>query len=147
MTSAAQAEQQTPATIQGSDSMSVDLPAQDQAHEQPELEQAQDGGVAHGQAAADAAAAGALQADGAANGTATLTVRALVSTKEAGVIIGKGGQNVAELREKSGVKAGVSKVIQGVHDRVLSITGSVEAIAKVRVGRSGPSSFHRPRTD
>lgn len=62
----------------------------------------------------------------------TLTVRALVSTKEAGIIIGKGGQNVAELREKSGVKAGVSKVIQGVHDRVLSITGSVEAVALVR---------------
>jgi heterogeneous nuclear rnp K-like protein len=58
-----------------------------------------------------------------------LTLRSLVSTKEAGVIIGKGGANVAELREKSGVKAGVSKVIQGVHDRVLSITGTIDAIA------------------
>lgn len=58
-----------------------------------------------------------------------LTLRSLVSTKEAGVIIGKGGANVAELREKSGVKAGVSKVIQGVHDRVLSITGTIESIA------------------
>lgn len=64
----------------------------------------------------------------------TLTIRALVSTKEAGVIIGKGGQNVAQLRERSGVKAGVSKVIQGVHDRVLSITGSVEAVALVSAG-------------
>jgi heterogeneous nuclear rnp K-like protein 2 len=61
-----------------------------------------------------------------------LTLRALVSTKEAGVIIGKGGANVAELRERSGVKAGVSKVIPGVHDRVLSVTGSLEGIAKVR---------------
>lgn len=58
-----------------------------------------------------------------------LTLRSLVSTKEAGVIIGKGGANVAELREKSGVKAGVSKVIQGVHDRVLSITGTIDSIA------------------
>lgn len=65
------------------------------------------------------------------NAPQTLTIRALVSTKEAGVIIGKGGQNVAQLRERSGVKAGVSKVIQGVHDRVLSITGSVEAVALV----------------
>src|SRR5687768_134185 len=38
-----------------------------------------------------------------------LTLRALVSTKEAGVIIGKAGKNVAELRETTGVKAGVSK--------------------------------------
>lgn len=68
------------------------------------------------------------------NAPQTLTIRALVSTKEAGVIIGKGGQNVAQLREKSGVKAGVSKVIQGVHDRVLSITGSVEAVALVSAG-------------
>jgi len=53
-----------------------------------------------------------------------------VSTKDAGVIIGKGGKNVADLREQTGVKAGVSKVVPGVHERVLSISGSVEAVAK-----------------
>ncbi|EAU93059.1 cytoplasmic protein [Coprinopsis cinerea okayama7 len=60
----------------------------------------------------------------------TLTLRALVSTKDAGVIIGKAGKNVADLREQTGVKAGVSKVIAGVHERVLTVTGSVEAVAK-----------------
>ncbi|KAI9245372.1 hypothetical protein BDA99DRAFT_447944 [Phascolomyces articulosus] len=59
-----------------------------------------------------------------------LTLRALVSTKEAGVIIGKGGKNVAELRDATGVKAGVSKVVQGVHDRVLTVTGTLEGVAK-----------------
>ncbi|KAM7197721.1 RNA-binding protein rnc1 [Rhypophila sp. PSN 637] len=59
-----------------------------------------------------------------------LTLRAIVSSKEAGVIIGKGGQNVASLREETGVKAGVSKVVQGVHDRVLTITGECEAISR-----------------
>ena len=61
----------------------------------------------------------------------TLTLRALVSTKDAGVIIGKAGKNVADLRDQTGVKAGVSKVIPGVHDRVLTVTGSVEAVSKV----------------
>ncbi|KLU81269.1 hypothetical protein MAPG_00360 [Magnaporthiopsis poae ATCC 64411] len=61
---------------------------------------------------------------------AQLTVRAIVSSKEAGVIIGKGGKNVAELRDETGVRAGVSKVVQGVHDRVLTITGGCEAISK-----------------
>jgi hypothetical protein len=56
-----------------------------------------------------------------------------VSTKDAGVIIGKGGKNVADLREQTGVKAGVSKVTQGVHERVLSISGSVESVAKARL--------------
>jgi heterogeneous nuclear rnp K-like protein 2 len=53
-----------------------------------------------------------------------------VSTKDAGVIIGKAGKNVAELREQTGVKAGVSKVIPGVHERVLTVTGPVESVAK-----------------
>ncbi|KAJ1927525.1 RNA binding protein, heterogenous nuclear RNP-K like protein, partial [Linderina macrospora] len=58
-----------------------------------------------------------------------LTLRALVSTKEAGVIIGKGGKNVADLRDVANVKAGVSKVVPGVHDRVLSVTGFLPNVA------------------
>ncbi|KAJ2537869.1 RNA binding protein, heterogenous nuclear RNP-K like protein, partial [Coemansia sp. RSA 1933] len=58
-----------------------------------------------------------------------LTLRALVSTKEAGVIIGKGGRNVADLRDAADVKAGVSKVVPGVHDRVLSVTGFLSNVA------------------
>lgn len=60
-----------------------------------------------------------------------LTLRALVSTRDAGVIIGKGGKNVADLREQTGVKAGVSRVVTGIHERVLSISGTVESVAKV----------------
>ncbi|KAG0244794.1 RNA binding protein, heterogenous nuclear RNP-K like protein [Actinomortierella wolfii] len=67
---------------------------------------------------------------GAPDAAAPLTLRALVSTKEAGVIIGKAGKNVAELRDLTGVKAGVSKVVQGVHDRVLTVTGTIEGVAK-----------------
>lgn len=62
-------------------------------------------------------------------GSAQLTLRAIVSSKEAGVIIGKAGQNVADLRDKTGVRAGVSKVVPGVHDRVLTVTGPLDGIA------------------
>ncbi|KAK4242634.1 hypothetical protein C8A03DRAFT_11243 [Achaetomium macrosporum] len=67
-----------------------------------------------------------------------LTLRAIVSSKEAGVIIGKGGKNVADLRDETGVKAGVSKVVQGVYDRVLTITGGCEAVSRAYgvVGRA-----------
>ena len=61
---------------------------------------------------------------------AQLTLRAIVSSKEAGVIIGKAGKNVADLREETGVKAGVSKVVQGVHDRVLTVTGGLDGLSK-----------------
>ncbi|TKA66723.1 hypothetical protein B0A49_04773, partial [Cryomyces minteri] len=59
-----------------------------------------------------------------------LTLRAIVSSKGAGVIIGKAGQNVADLRDKTGVRAGVSKVVQGVHDRVLTVTGALDGISQ-----------------
>lgn len=61
---------------------------------------------------------------------AQLTLRAIVSSKEAGVIIGKAGKNVADLRDETGVKAGVSKVVQGVHDRVLTVTGGLRGISQ-----------------
>lgn len=70
------------------------------------------------------------------SGADILTLRALVSTKEAGIIIGKGGKNVADLREQTGVKAGVTKVIPGVHERVLTVGGSVESVAKVRISHT-----------
>ncbi|TDL28489.1 hypothetical protein BD410DRAFT_737856 [Rickenella mellea] len=76
----------------------------------------------------------------------SLTLRALVSTKDAGVIIGKGGKNVADLREQTGVKAGVSKVVPGIHERVLTVTGDVESVAKAygliisQLIEAGPSS-------
>ena len=59
-----------------------------------------------------------------------LTLRAIVSSKEAGVIIGKAGKNVADLRDETGVKAGVSKVVAGVHDRVLTVAGGLEQVSK-----------------
>ena len=63
-------------------------------------------------------------------GQAQLTLRAVVTSKEAGVIIGKAGQNVADLRDKTGVRAGVSKVVPGVHDRVLTVTGALNSISE-----------------
>ena len=61
---------------------------------------------------------------------AQLTLRAIVTSKEAGVIIGKAGKNVADLRDETGVRAGVSKVVPGVHDRVLTVTGALSGISK-----------------
>merc|ERR1711939_1143213 len=66
----------------------------------------------------------------ASTGPQQFTLRALVSSKEAGVIIGKAGKNVADLREATGVKAGVSKVVPGVPERVLSVTGTLEGVTK-----------------
>ncbi|KZP31250.1 hypothetical protein FIBSPDRAFT_849741 [Athelia psychrophila] len=60
----------------------------------------------------------------------TLTLRALVSTKDADTIIDKGDKIAAYLSEQTDIEAGVSEVIQGVDERVLTVTGLVEAVAK-----------------
>ncbi|GAA5867618.1 hypothetical protein JCM1840_002573 [Sporobolomyces johnsonii] len=69
-------------------------------------------------------------AEGALDEPEGLTLRTLVSSKEAGVIIGRGGATIAQIRQDANVKAGVSKVVPGVPDRVLSIGGTTESVAK-----------------
>jgi heterogeneous nuclear rnp K-like protein 2 len=58
--------------------------------------------------------------------------------QDAGSIIGKGGRNVADLRDQTGVRAGVSKAIPGIVDRVLSVSGNIEAVSKVSSALEGP---------
>jgi len=59
-----------------------------------------------------------------------LSLRSLVSTKEAGIIIGKAGGTIANIRQLTGVKAGVSKVVPGVQDRVFSAAGDLEGVSR-----------------
>lgn len=62
--------------------------------------------------------------------TALITFRVLVSVKEAGIIIGKNGSCVSNVREKTGVKSGVSKVVIGCPERILTVSGPVESTAQ-----------------
>ncbi|TPX46724.1 hypothetical protein SeLEV6574_g03078 [Synchytrium endobioticum] len=60
----------------------------------------------------------------------TLTMRALVTTREAGIIIGKSGRHVKEIRQAAGAGISVSEQIPSAPDRVLSITGKLDNIGK-----------------
>jgi len=62
--------------------------------------------------------------------TKTISIRSLVTSKEAGAIIGKGGKNVKEVRDATGVKAAVSPVVEGVNERILTVTGNLDTIPK-----------------
>merc|ERR1711939_280610 len=91
---------------------------------------AQEAGSAPAAAVSESNVPGDADAQQSSTGPQQFTLRALVSSKEAGVIIGKAGKNVADLREATGVKAGVSKVVPGVPERVLSVTGTLEGVTK-----------------
>ncbi|KAI9333520.1 hypothetical protein DFJ73DRAFT_629900 [Zopfochytrium polystomum] len=57
-------------------------------------------------------------------------MRALVFTKEAGIVIGGRGKNIAEVRDLSGAKVMVSENLPGINERVLTVTGPIDAVAK-----------------
>lgn len=58
-------------------------------------------------------------------------IRAVISSQEAATIIGKGGENVSEIRRSSGTKCTVSDYSRGAVERILTVSGPQDAVAKV----------------
>ncbi|ORY44737.1 hypothetical protein BCR33DRAFT_850253 [Rhizoclosmatium globosum] len=63
-----------------------------------------------------------------------MTMRAIVSMKEAGMIIGKSGKNVADIRDSSGARVTVSENVPGAGERILTIVGPLDTVAKFLKG-------------
>lgn len=59
-------------------------------------------------------------------------VRAVISSAEAATCIGKGGENVSQIRRLSGAKCTVSDYSRGAVERILTVSGMQDAVAKVR---------------
>ncbi|KAK2020125.1 KH domain-containing protein [Colletotrichum eremochloae] len=57
-------------------------------------------------------------------------IRAVISSPEAATIIGKGGENVSNIRKMSGAKCTVSDYQKGAVERILTVSGVVDAAAK-----------------
>lgn len=67
-----------------------------------------------------------------------LHMRAVISSAEAATVIGKGGENVSLIRRHSGAKCTVSDYSRGAVERVLTVSGQVDAVAKVRCCERSP---------
>jgi polyribonucleotide nucleotidyltransferase len=57
-------------------------------------------------------------------------LRSLVYTKEAGIIIGKGGKSISEIRDYSSSKVTVSEAVPTAIERVLTVVGSSDNVVK-----------------
>lgn len=62
--------------------------------------------------------------------TGWLHVRAIISSAEAATVIGKGGENVSQIRRMAGAKCTVSEYSRGAVERILTVSGLVDAVAK-----------------
>jgi heterogeneous nuclear rnp K-like protein len=58
-------------------------------------------------------------------------VRSVITSAEAATVIGKGGENVSLIRKMSGAKCTVSDYQKGAVERILTVSGVVDAVAKV----------------
>ena len=58
-------------------------------------------------------------------------IRAVITSAEAATVIGKGGENVSMIRKMSGAKCTVSDYQKGAVERILTVSGVVDAAAKV----------------
>lgn len=88
--------------------------------------------------------------DAASSGTAsgatvaTIHMRCLIVTQDASIIIGKAGAHVNEIREKSGAKVMVSESIPGNPERILNVSGALDAVSKVCRTCLPPRILSRP---
>ncbi|OJD27393.1 hypothetical protein ACJ73_01206 [Blastomyces percursus] len=57
-------------------------------------------------------------------------IRAVISSAEAATCIGKGGENVSQIRRLSGAKCTVSDYSRGAVERILTVSGMQDAVAK-----------------
>lgn len=58
-------------------------------------------------------------------------IRAVISSAEAATCIGKGGENVSMIRRLSNAKCTVSDYARGAVERILTVSGQQDAVAKV----------------
>ncbi|KAH9928226.1 uncharacterized protein B0H18DRAFT_1001876, partial [Fomitopsis serialis] len=61
---------------------------------------------------------------------ANIHMRCLIVTQDASIIIGKAGTHVNEIRDKSGARVMVSESIPGNPERILNVSGPLDAVSK-----------------
>ncbi|KZT09742.1 uncharacterized protein LAESUDRAFT_518878 [Laetiporus sulphureus 93-53] len=78
---------------------------------------------------------------------ANIHMRCLIVTQDASIIIGKGGSHVNEIRGKSGARVMVSESIPGNPERILNVSGPLDAVSKafgLIVRRINDEPFDKP---
>jgi poly(rC)-binding protein 2/3/4 len=71
-------------------------------------------------------------------------MRCLIVTQDASIIIGKAGAHVNEIREKSGARVMVSESIPGNPERILNVSGPLDAVSKVRLVLVSHHTYSQP---
>jgi len=86
-------------------------------------------------------------ASGSSPPTAHIHMRCLIVTQDASIIIGRNGAHVNEIRDKSSARVMVSESIPGNPERILNVSGPLDAVSKafgLIVRRINDEPFDKP---
>ncbi|KAF9227806.1 cytoplasmic protein [Gyrodon lividus] len=86
--------------------------------------------AAKSSATTSAAPSSSTTASASAPPSAMIHMRCLIVTQDASIIIGKAGSHVNEIRDKSGARVMVSESIPGNPERILNVSGPLDAVSK-----------------
>ncbi|KAK0528352.1 PAB1 binding protein [Tilletia horrida] len=76
-----------------------------------------------------------------------ISMRALIITSDASIIIGKSGKHINEIRDKSGARLNISETVAGNPERILTVSGQLDAVSKafgLIVRRINDEPFDQP---
>ncbi|CAD6935641.1 unnamed protein product [Tilletia controversa] len=59
-----------------------------------------------------------------------ISMRALIITSDASIIIGKQGKHINEIRDKSGARLNISESVSSNPERILTVSGQLDAVSK-----------------
>ncbi|KAE8214700.1 hypothetical protein CF327_g1925 [Tilletia walkeri] len=59
-----------------------------------------------------------------------ISMRALIITSDASIIIGKQGKHINEIRDKSGARLNISESVASNPERILTVSGQLDAVSK-----------------
>ena len=115
------------------DDTAASTPSPSQIPERPAIDTSLPGSAGEGGegATTSGAPSGAGSSSAPPPPSANIHMRCLIVTQDASIIIGKGGSHVNEIREKSGARVMVSESIPGNPERILNVSGPLDAVSKV----------------